>query len=82
MITMVSGGTAPPMESPDDEQRILENIMITLDAFLVVLAAVSLPVSYLFVVSRWLEAEDRKTSPDAVAPKAALAPRRFVEKPA
>jgi len=82
MFTMVQGGTVSPMESPDDEQSIREKIMITLDAFLVVLAAASLPVSYLFVVSRWIEAEDRKTRPDVVAPEVPLAPRRFVEQPA
>jgi len=33
--------------------------MITLDAFLVFLAAASLPVIYLFLVSRWVEPEYR-----------------------
>jgi hypothetical protein len=34
--------------------------MITLDAFLMFLGAASLPVIYLFLVSRWVEAEYRK----------------------
>ena len=34
--------------------------MITLDAFLVFLAAASMPVIYLLLASRWVEAEDRK----------------------
>lgn len=36
--------------------------MITLDAFLVLLAAVSLPGTYIFLISRWIEPEDRKVS--------------------
>ena len=36
--------------------------MITLDAFLVFLGAASLPVIYLFIVSRWVEAESRRSS--------------------
>ena len=40
--------------------------MITLDAFLMFLAAASLPVIYLFLVSRWVEAEYRQahSTPD------------------
>lgn len=34
--------------------------MITFDAFLVFLGAASLPVIYLFIVSRWVEAEARR----------------------
>jgi len=34
--------------------------MITLDAFLMFLAAASLPVIYLLLVSRWVEAEYRQ----------------------
>jgi hypothetical protein len=34
--------------------------MITLDAFLIFLAAASLPVIYVLLVSRWVEAEYRK----------------------
>jgi len=36
--------------------------MITLDAFLVFLAAVSLPATYIFLISRWIEPEDREVS--------------------
>jgi len=35
--------------------------MITLDAFLVFLAAASLPATYIFLMSRWIEPEYRKT---------------------
>ena len=50
--------------------------MITLDAFLVFLAAVSLPATYVFLLSRWLEPEDRKVSatskPEPVLPTGRL----------
>ena len=39
--------------------------MITFDAFLVFLGAASLPVIYLFILSRWLERESRQTDPNA-----------------
>ena len=35
--------------------------MITLDAFLVLLAAVAVPAIYIFLVSRWIEPEYRKS---------------------
>jgi len=35
--------------------------MITLDAFLVFLATASLPVIYIWLVSRWVEVEYRET---------------------
>ncbi len=56
--------------------------MITFDAFLVLLAAASLPVIYLFLVSRWIETDYRQTYPDAVTPSAPLTQRNFVVKPA
>ena len=36
--------------------------MLTLDAFLMFLGAASLPVIYLLLVSRWVEAEYRKVN--------------------
>jgi hypothetical protein len=44
--------------------------MITLDAFLVFLAAASLPATYLFIVSRWLEPACRQNHPETTAQKA------------
>jgi hypothetical protein len=43
--------------------------MITFDAFLVFLGAALLPVIYLFIVSRWIEPEFRKTYPTTTRPK-------------
>jgi hypothetical protein len=45
--------------------------MITLDAFLVFLLAASLPVAYLWIVSRWVEREYRATHPAADSPTSA-----------
>ena len=43
--------------------------MITLDAFLVFLAAASLPVIYVVILSRWVEPEDRKAHSDTASLK-------------
>lgn len=43
--------------------------MIALDAFFVFLAAASLPASYIWILSRWLEPEYRKSRPAAQAPE-------------
>jgi hypothetical protein len=49
-----------------DQQTIQTNTnMITLDAFLVFLAAASLPVAYILLMSRWIEPEDRKAQSSA-----------------
>jgi hypothetical protein len=56
--------------------------MITLDALLIFLAAASLPVIYLWMVSRWIETECRKIYPEAMRPQAPLPHRSFVAKPA
>ena len=54
--------------------------MISLDVFLVFLAAAALPVLYLWIVSRWIEPEYRKTRTDEVATKQPAAPVRLVTK--
>ena len=43
-----------------NKQIARKNTMITLDAFLVFLGAASLPVIYIFLLSRWLEPEYRR----------------------
>ena len=48
----------------------LEYDMITLDACLVLLAAASLPATYILIVSRWIEPAYRQSYPETIAPKA------------
>jgi hypothetical protein len=81
-MDVVRDGAEPPQKTSDNEQTKLEDDMITLDAFLVFLAAASLPVIYLLVVSRWIETEYRKIYPEAMRPQAPLPHRNFVAKPA
>jgi hypothetical protein len=56
--------------------------MITLDALLVFLGAVSLPIIYFFIVRRWVEAEYRQTYPPTVTNKSGSAGTREFEKAA
>jgi hypothetical protein len=56
--------------------------MITIDAFLVFLAAASLPVIYLWIASRWVESEDRKVHPGTGKSKAARQPAELLERAA
>jgi hypothetical protein len=56
--------------------------MITFDAFLVFLAAASLPVIYLRIVSRWLEPEYKKAYPQVTLPKAPVRKARLLQKTA
>ncbi len=44
--------------------------MITPDAFLVFLGAASLPVIYIFILSRWLEPSYRQAYPETTEHKA------------
>jgi len=50
--------------SLNNEQTTLEHDMITSDAFLVFLGAASLPVIYIYVLSRWLEPAYRQAHPE------------------
>ena len=54
--------------------------MISLDVFLVFLGAAALPVLFLWLVSRWIEPEYRKTRTEEVATKKPAAPVRLVTK--
>ena len=58
--------TTEPSEgtAANNEQTTLEHDMITLDAFLVFLGATSLPVIYIFILSRWLEPGYRQAYPE------------------
>ena len=47
----------------------LEYDMITLDAFLVFLAAALLPVTYILIVSRWIEPAYRQDHAETTAQK-------------
>jgi hypothetical protein len=79
-VWLVPDGIPPANGPSDNEHTKLEHDMITLDAFLVFLAAASLPVIYLLMVSRWIETEYRKTHFDAVTPQASPTLRKLVEK--
>jgi hypothetical protein len=48
----------------------LEYDMITLDAFLVLLAAASLPATYILILSHWIEPAYRQDYPEPTAQKA------------
>jgi hypothetical protein len=54
--------------------------MISLDVFLVFLAAASLPILFLWIASRWIEPEYRKTRTDEVATKQPAGRVRLVTK--
>jgi len=57
--------------------------MITLDAFLVLLAAASLPATYILILSRWIEPAYRQDYPEPTAQKARpLVKRDPVSQPA
>ena len=56
--------------SLNNEQTTLEYDMITPDAFLVFLGAASLPVIYIFILSRWLEPSYRQAYPETTQRKA------------
>ena len=56
--------------------------MITFDAFLVFLLAASLPVTYLRLMSRWIEADYRKTNPAPATGNRSATQGRLVQKPA
>ena len=61
----------------------LEYDMITLDAFLVLLAAASLPATYILILSRWIEPAYRQDYPETTAQKAKpIAKRDPVPQPA
>jgi hypothetical protein len=56
--------------SANNEQTTLEYDMITPDAFLVFLGAASLPVIYIFILSRWLEPSYRQAYPETTKHRA------------
>jgi hypothetical protein len=56
--------------------------MITLDAFLVFLAAASLPVIYLFIASYWVEPEYRKVCAAGTTTNAVSADSELLKKAA
>ena len=56
--------------------------MITLDAFLVFLAAASLPVIYLFITSYWVEPEYRKVYAAGTTTNAVSAGSELLDKKA
>jgi hypothetical protein len=61
----------------------LEYDMITLDAFLVLLAAASLPATYILILSRWIEPAYRQDYPETTAQEAKpIAKRDLVPQPA
>jgi hypothetical protein len=62
--------------SANNEQTTLEHDMITPDAFLVFLGATSLPVIYIFILSRWLEPAYRQAYPESAKPS----PRRVAQR--
>ena len=53
--------------------------MITIGPFLVFMAAVSLPVTYLYLISRWLNADERETTAEEAPKRAPLVAPRLVE---
>jgi hypothetical protein len=57
-------------EPANNEQIKLKNHMITLDAFLIFVGAASLPVLYIWILSRWIEPAYRQDYPKTMAPVA------------
>ena len=55
------GSSRRPWAEETVELNKQTHIMITLDAFLVFLVAASLPATYILLISRWIEPDDRKT---------------------